>query len=124
MKIVVLSFKIVPVRPPGRGHLSSARPPVRPSARAGAGRTYIHKTPDRPPWAAVTRTNQDLQTPWAVRIFILAVLSFCLDSWLPQIASSDGRTFTFPPDPSPNAPKDQIRRKEPGALAAMNSVTS
>ena len=59
MKIVVLSFKIVPaarppVRPPS-ARPPSARPPVRPSARSGAGRTYIHKTPDRPPWAAVTR---------------------------------------------------------------------
>ena len=35
--------------------LSALRPPVRPSARAGAGRTYIHKTPDRTPWAAVNR---------------------------------------------------------------------
>ena len=59
MKIVVLSFKIVPaarppVRPPS-ARPPSARPPVRPSARSGAGRTYIHKTPDRPPWTAVTR---------------------------------------------------------------------
>ena len=30
-------------------------PAVFPSARSGGGRTYIHKTPDRPPWAAVTR---------------------------------------------------------------------
>ena len=59
MKIVVLSFKIgpaarTPVRPPS-ARPPSACPPVRPSARAGAARTYIHKTPDRPPWAAVTR---------------------------------------------------------------------
>ena len=59
MKIVVLSFKIgpaarPPVRPPS-ARPPSACPPVRPSARAGAGRTYIYKTPDRPPWAAVTR---------------------------------------------------------------------
>ena len=39
----------LPFRPPIR-----LRPPVRLSARAGAGRTSIYKTPDRPPWAAVT----------------------------------------------------------------------
>ena len=57
MKIVVVSFKtpLPPVRPPVRPQ--SSLPPVRPSARAGAGRTYIHKTPDRPPWAAVIRKH-------------------------------------------------------------------
>ena len=43
-----------PVRP------QSGLPPVRPSARAGAGRTCIHKTPDRPQWAAVTRSYWQL----------------------------------------------------------------
>ena len=42
-----------PVRPSAR-----PSPPVRPSARTGASRTYIHKTPDRPPWAAVTRIER------------------------------------------------------------------
>ena len=52
MKIVALSFKIgSAARPPVRGHPSSARPLVRPSTRAGAGRTYIPKSSDRPPWA-------------------------------------------------------------------------
>ena len=64
MKIVALSSKIVPAaRPPVRPP-SARRPPVRPppvrpsvrpSTRSGAGRTYIHRTPDWPPWAAVTR---------------------------------------------------------------------
>ena len=50
MKTVVLLCFLWKIHPPVR-----PRPPVRLSARAGAGRTYIHKTPDRPPWAAVTR---------------------------------------------------------------------
>ena len=52
----VLPFRpSVRVRPPVRP--ASALPPVRPTARAGAGRTYMHNTPDRPLWAAVTRTS-------------------------------------------------------------------
>ena len=46
MKIIVLSLPVRP-RPPGR-------PPIRP---VRAGQTFIHKTPDRPPWAAVTRMH-------------------------------------------------------------------
>lgn len=47
-----------PCRPPALVRSSvhlSGRPSVRPSTRTGTGRTWIHKTPDRPPWEAVTR---------------------------------------------------------------------
>ena len=80
MKIVVLSFKIVSAaRPHGHAHPPSAHPPVRLPARAGAGRTYIHKTPDRPPWAAVTRIiniptfRENLENPQISDLFVSLV---------------------------------------------------
>ena len=36
-----------------------------------------------------------------------------LDPKFPDAAAADGRTLRSQPDPSPNAPRDQIRRKGP-----------
>ena len=46
----------------GAAMLAAGSPTFRPSARAGAGQTYIHKTPDRAPWAAVIRNMRQFRT--------------------------------------------------------------
>ena len=73
---------------------------------------------------------QTLPTFWAERIWILICFMFLffldptfLDFQVPRSpdfqiprfpgAAGPGRTLRSQPDPSPDAPKDQIRRKEP-----------
>ena len=38
----------------------------------------------------------------------------------PDAAGTAGQNLRSQPEPSPNVPRDQIRCKEPGALAAIN----
>ena len=82
---------------------------------------------------------QTLPTFWATWILILRIFIFWIfldlkfpDFWVPDFqisslgpglgpdaaaagagAGAAGRTLRSQPDPSPNAPRDQIRRKEP-----------
>ena len=98
--------------------------------------------PDGPKWGQEDffLLIQTLPTFWAERILILRIFIFWIfldlkfpDFWVPdfQISSlgpglgpdaaagaaaagaAAGRTLRSQPDPSPNAPRDQIRRKDP-----------
>ena len=97
---------------------------------------------------------QTLPTFWAERIWILRILIFLYflgsqisglgplgpslgpPTWAPRGpphlgpgaagagAAGAGRILRSQPDPSPNAPRDQLRRTEPGALAATSKTIS
>ena len=93
--------------------------------------------PDGPKWGQEDffLLIQTLPTFWAERILILRILFFWIfldlkfpDFWVPDFqisslgpglgpdaaaAGAAGRILRSQPDPSPNAPRDQIRRKDP-----------
>ena len=119
MKIVVLSFKtpLPPVRPSVRP--SALRPAFRPSVRPpGRGRPNLYtSTPDRLPWAAVTRMFSCTSTRNYGKLRFKDTFS---GSWF-QICGEGGPTQEEGAKPSPSpAPTAHLK----GSTAALETSAS